>query len=103
MAKSTNGTVPAAVAILDLQLALLREQKALHDWKLADAAVELATMKKVRARAAWTETDAARLEAFDAALARSTQAVASRDTTRLGAAHTALHQAVTALRDALYD
>jgi hypothetical protein len=29
--------------------------------------------------------------------------VASRDTTRLGAAHTALHQAVTALRDALYD
>lgn len=94
--------VTAPLAIHELELALLREQLARREWKLAAAAEELALMRRIRRTAQWSDDLEPLLEPLDTALAEALHTVERKDTTRIQAAHTRLEKAIFALRDRLY-
>lgn len=102
IATRSVSAVAVPIAIHELELALLREQRARDDWNLMAAAEELSLMQKIRQKADWPADFTALLGALDASLAESLQTVRNKDTTRIQAAHTRLQRAIFALRDELY-
>ncbi len=94
--------VSAPIAIHELELALLREQRARDEWNLPLAAEELTLMQKIRKKADWSDEFAKLLPALDGSIEEALDTVRSRDTTRIQAAHTRLQRAIFGLRDRLY-
>lgn len=92
----------AALAIQELELALLREQSAWEDWELPTATKELAVMARIAKKVSWPAKYQPLIETFDGALRHARETVDKRDTTRMGAAQTKLEQAIFALRDRVY-
>jgi hypothetical protein len=103
MAKNKSAEqLAAALAVQELELTLLREQRSCEDWELLSAARELEFMARVAKATKWPPEYEPLAAAFDAALQYASEMIQKRDTTRIGAAQTRLEQATFALRDLFY-
>lgn len=100
--KKNAEVISSPLGIHELQLALIREMAAYHDWDLRVAARELKLMRRICAKTSWTEPYQPLVESLLDAVKATSKTVRDKDTTLVTSAHTRLEQAVFALRDKLY-
>ncbi len=100
--KSNKLIISTPLGIHELELALVRELAAWHDWDLSNAADELGLMKRICNKTDWADDYLPLVESLKAKIKYTEQTVKNRDTTLIGAAHTNLERAIFDLRDKLY-
>lgn len=102
MNQKSADIVPTALGVQEIELSLIRELAAYHDWDLRTAAMELDFMRRVCGKVAWREDYVPLIGNLLEAVKNTARTVAVKDTTLITSAHTQLEQAVFALRDRLY-
>ena len=100
--KKITETISSPLGTHELELALIRELAAYHDWDLRVAAEELDLMRRICRKTQWTEQFQPLVENLLKVVKETNQTVQDKDTTLITAAQTRLQQAVFALRDRLY-
>ncbi len=103
MARQKNAEVISSpLGIHELQLALIREMAAYHDWDLRIAARELQLMRRICAKTSWADRYQPLVDDLTEAIKVTAKTVRDKDTTLITSSHTQLEHAVFALRDKLY-
>jgi len=100
--KQSAETISSPLGIHGLELALIREVAAYHDWDLRVAAEELDVMRRICRKTQWSEPLQPLVEDLLSAVKAADRTVKNKDTTLITAAQTQLQKAVFALRDKLY-
>lgn len=102
MNRKTADIVPTALGVQELELSLIRELAAYHDWDLRTAAMELDVMRRVCGSVAWRDDFLPLIDKLLGTVKQTEITVTGKDTTLITSAHTQLEQAIFALRDKLY-
>ena len=102
MNQTKTDIVPTALGVHELELSLIRELAAYHDWDLRNAAIELDLMQRVCKRVGWPDDYLPLIEKLIEAIKNTAKTAHDKDTTLITSAHTRLEQAIFALRDKLY-
>jgi hypothetical protein len=92
----------AAVSLLELEVAFVRERGAWEQWNLLATAGEIATMWQVLRHTRWPRELQGKVTEVEQALKHLDTVLQQRDKTNMGAAHTHFEEKLKALRDRLY-